>query len=208
MARSGYGAGANQIGRAGIVFPAPVVSAVTTAADAAIQIVSSNSWITIGAGISLQPTRTAPGERRISPEASCRGVWMESAPRLTGRRPTSPISAPSRSTCSRRPVCLWLGDVVISNGSLVSASFRFCFRPTRRPFRLHRAEPEVRRRDLRPEGGSFDYLAPAGAFGTGVSSRPAQPGETVALFGTGFGPTSPAPPAGQVLTTAYPRPPA
>lgn len=37
-------------------------------------------------------------------------------------------------------------------------------------------------------------VAPAGLF-PGLDSRPAQPGETVELFGTGFGPTNPATPA-------------
>jgi uncharacterized protein (TIGR03437 family) len=45
-----------------------------------------------------------------------------------------------------------------------------------------------------------------GAVGArnGVSSRPAQPGDLVQLFATGFGATNPPYPAGQVLTAAYP----
>jgi uncharacterized protein (TIGR03437 family) len=43
------------------------------------------------------------------------------------------------------------------------------------------------------------YVAPAGYFGTSVTSRPARPGETLSLFGTGFGPTSPAVPAGRIV---------
>jgi uncharacterized protein (TIGR03437 family) len=35
----------------------------------------------------------------------------------------------------------------------------------------------------------------------GVSTRPAQPGETILLYGTGFGPTNPALPTGQLVTT-------
>jgi uncharacterized protein (TIGR03437 family) len=38
----------------------------------------------------------------------------------------------------------------------------------------------------------------------GVTSRPAEPGETVALWGTGFGPTAPHVPSGQIVTDAYP----
>jgi uncharacterized protein (TIGR03437 family) len=48
------------------------------------------------------------------------------------------------------------------------------------------------------------YLAPTGAFGSVVTSRPAQPGETILLFGTGFGPTTPAVPANQVVSGAPP----
>ena len=48
------------------------------------------------------------------------------------------------------------------------------------------------------------YVAPAGFFGAGVASRPAQPGETILIFGTGFGPTTPAVPAGQIVGGAAP----
>ena len=53
-----------------------------------------------------------------------------------------------------------------------------------------------------PVGVHLDgsYLAPVGAFGSQVASRPAKPGETIVLFGTGFGPTSPVLPIGQILT--------
>ncbi len=45
-------------------------------------------------------------------------------------------------------------------------------------------------------------VAPAGFFGGAVASRPAQPGETLLLFGTGFGPTTPAVSPGQIVTSA------
>jgi uncharacterized protein (TIGR03437 family) len=48
------------------------------------------------------------------------------------------------------------------------------------------------------------YVAPAGYFGSTVASRPAQPGEVLLLFGTGFGPTSPSVPAGQIVGGAAP----
>jgi uncharacterized protein (TIGR03437 family) len=38
----------------------------------------------------------------------------------------------------------------------------------------------------------------------GIPARPAQPGETIALYGTGFGPTNPASPTAQVVTTPAP----
>ena len=48
------------------------------------------------------------------------------------------------------------------------------------------------------------YVAPLGYFGSAVASRPAQPGEVLLLFGTGFGPTTPAVPAGQIVNGAAP----
>lgn len=50
-----------------------------------------------------------------------------------------------------------------------------------------------------PDGA---YVAPAGFFGAGVTSRPAKPGELILLFGTGFGPTTPEIPAGRILPAA------
>jgi uncharacterized protein (TIGR03437 family) len=48
------------------------------------------------------------------------------------------------------------------------------------------------------------YVAPVGYFGAAYASRPAQPGEVLLLFGTGFGPTNPAVPAGQTVNGAAP----
>jgi len=38
----------------------------------------------------------------------------------------------------------------------------------------------------------------------GVVTTPAQPGETILMYGTGFGPTTPPQPSGQLVTTATP----
>ena len=43
------------------------------------------------------------------------------------------------------------------------------------------------------------YVLPAGAIAT-VSSRPAKPGETIVIYGVGFGPVTPNIPAGQIVT--------
>lgn len=48
------------------------------------------------------------------------------------------------------------------------------------------------------------YAAPVGFFGGAVTSRPAQPGEILMVFGSGFGPTAPAVAAGQVFSGAAP----
>jgi uncharacterized protein (TIGR03437 family) len=47
------------------------------------------------------------------------------------------------------------------------------------------------------------YLGPPNLL-SGVATRPALPGEIILLFGTGFGPTNPAVPAGQVASNATP----
>jgi len=50
---------------------------------------------------------------------------------------------------------------------------------------------------LLPDGAT--YILPAGTI-TGVPSRPAQPGETITMYGIGFGPVTPSIPAGQIET--------
>jgi len=52
---------------------------------------------------------------------------------------------------------------------------------------------------LFPDG--VTYVAPTGAI-PGVNSRPAKPGETILLYGVGFGPVNPSIPAGQIVQTA------
>ena len=48
------------------------------------------------------------------------------------------------------------------------------------------------------------YVAPAGYLGSAATSRPAQPGEFIQIFATGFGPTTPAVPSGQVVGSPAP----
>ena len=43
----------------------------------------------------------------------------------------------------------------------------------------------------------YSYVGPPGLFGSAVTTTPAKPGDTLILWGTGFGPTNPAVPAGQ-----------
>ncbi len=51
-------------------------------------------------------------------------------------------------------------------------------------------------------GGTYDLVSPTGAFP--FSTRPVKPGETLILFGVGFGPTNPTVSAGQVFSGAAP----
>jgi uncharacterized protein (TIGR03437 family) len=50
--------------------------------------------------------------------------------------------------------------------------------------------------------GTYDLLGPSGAFS--FSSRPVRTGEILELYGTGFGPTNPSVPAGQLFSGAAP----
>ena len=46
------------------------------------------------------------------------------------------------------------------------------------------------------------YVGPTGLFGSALTTRPVKAGESIVLFGTGFGPTSPAVASGQVFSGA------
>jgi uncharacterized protein (TIGR03437 family) len=52
--------------------------------------------------------------------------------------------------------------------------------------------------------GGVDFLGPSGLFGSALTTRPVKPGEVMLLYGTGFGPTNPIVPSGQVFTGAAP----
>jgi uncharacterized protein (TIGR03437 family) len=51
-------------------------------------------------------------------------------------------------------------------------------------------------------GSGYDLIGPAGAFS--FVTRPAKAGETLVLYGVGFGPTNPTVPAGQVFSSVAP----
>ena len=48
------------------------------------------------------------------------------------------------------------------------------------------------------------YVAPPALFGPDETSRPARPGEILLIYGTGFGPTTPALAAGRIVSAAAP----
>jgi uncharacterized protein (TIGR03437 family) len=47
-------------------------------------------------------------------------------------------------------------------------------------------------------------VAPAGYLGSSIASRPAQPGESIQIYATGLGPTTPAMPIGQLVSAPAP----
>ncbi len=51
-------------------------------------------------------------------------------------------------------------------------------------------------------GGTYDLVGPSGTFS--YNTRPVKPGETLTLYGVGFGPTTPQVPAGQLFFGAAP----
>ena len=78
-------------------------------------------------------------------------------------------------------------NVVVSNGNGTSAPFKVAlqkFSPAFFPWGKY---------PVATIGAT--WIAPAGFFGAGVTTVPAKSGDTITLWGTGFGPTNPAAPA-------------
>ena len=90
-------------------------------------------------------------------------------------------------------------DVTTANGtSAVAAATLSAAAPG-----LFRFSPVNNRYAAAVHGDSVGTLAgPAGLFGDGATLLPVKPGETILLFGTGFGPTNPVAPAGQTFSGA------
>jgi uncharacterized protein (TIGR03437 family) len=78
-------------------------------------------------------------------------------------------------------------DVVVSNGNGTSAAFKVALQKFSPGFFPWGKYP------VATIGAT--WIAPAGFFGAGVTTVPAKPGDTITLWGTGFGPTNPAAPA-------------
>ena len=52
--------------------------------------------------------------------------------------------------------------------------------------------------------GTYDYLGPAGLFGSATTTRPARPGDVLELYATGLGATNPSVPPGTLFSGAAP----
>jgi uncharacterized protein (TIGR03437 family) len=99
------------------------------------------------------------------------------------------------------PSTIGLGaaQLTLSNGTTSSTPFPVTVTPTQ-PGLLAPPSFQVSGRQYvvaqLPDG---TFVLPAGAI-AGVASRPAKPGETIVIYGTGFGPVNPNIPAGQIVT--------
>jgi uncharacterized protein (TIGR03437 family) len=89
--------------------------------------------------------------------------------------------------------------VQVTNGGAISAPFNINVQATE-PGLLAPASFKVSGKQyVVAQLSDGSYVLPAGAI-QGVSSRPAKPGETVVMYGVGFGPVTPEIPAGQIVT--------
>ncbi len=85
--------------------------------------------------------------------------------------------------------------VTTPDGTATSTAILDRWAPAFFPF-----EPE-NRKYVAAQHADFSLVGHPGLF-AGSATTPAKPGETVILYGTGFGPTQPPTPAGKVVTRA------
>jgi uncharacterized protein (TIGR03437 family) len=89
--------------------------------------------------------------------------------------------------------------VTVTNGNETSAASNIAVNPTQ-PGLLATAQFQIGTNQyVVAQLSDGNYVLPAGAI-AGVNSRPAQPGETIVIYGVGFGPVTPGIAAGQVVT--------
>lgn len=181
----------------------PVITAVVNGASFQPGI-ESGSWSTIfGSNLSTTPARTWNPQTEIINgvlPTSLDGVsvMVNNKPAAIYYISATQINFQSPDDSSLGPVSV---TVTNSNGTSSAAVAQlqrespgfFMFDPQARKY--------VAALVANPDG-TATYLGPPGLFGSGATSRPAKPGEILELYGTGFGPTNPAVPSGEVFTSA------
>ncbi len=188
------GTGNQQHGLLGSLQAAPVLTAtsVSNAADTATGI-ASNTFITI-TGSSLAPvTRNwalsdFPGGTKLPTSLGGVSVTVNGKPGYVSYISTKQINVLTPVDTTTGPV-----QVVVNNNGLASASVTATMQTYSPAFFLFKDGKSV----AAVHGGGS--LVGATALYTG-ESVPAQPGETIAIYGTGFGTTSPAISDGGLVT--------
>jgi virginiamycin B lyase len=195
----------SSIERAALVFPTPMVVDVRNGADEYLQTFQSNAWVTIY-GSNLAPTGSGRGwgeqdivNGKLPLSLDGVSVTINGKPAYVEYISPTQVNVLAPDDAATGPV-----DVIIANGGYDSTAFSADVQ-TYSPAFFTLSPPNQRYiAAIIPSGpgGAFDYLAPSGAV-AGDSSRPAMGGDTVVLYATGFGPTNPTPPDGEVFSGAF-----
>ena len=185
--------------QAGVVIPVcgpPVtISGVSNNASGALT-VASGSWVSIyGTNLSCSARPWAAADFSgsnlplaldsvsVKIDGKAAAVWYISPTQIN-------VQAPTDTAAGAVPVVVTNGSIGTATGAVTLATYApGFFQGTKYVAALHT---------------DYTYVAPVGYYGSGVSSRPAAPGETVLLYGTGFGPTTPAVQAGVIFSGAAP----
>jgi uncharacterized protein (TIGR03437 family) len=190
-----FAAGAWTVSSAPAIAPGgigPIYSAATS--------IQAGGWATIyGSNLALSPATwsgnfpTSLGETSVLVNGKPAWLWYVSPTQIN-------FQAPDDSTLGPVPVA-----VSNPNGAVKSTVTLATASPS---FSLLGDGIHVAGEIATPQGngaygnGSYDLVGPVGAFP--FSTRPVKPGETLTLFGVGFGPTTPMVLAGQLFAGAAP----
>jgi uncharacterized protein (TIGR03437 family) len=183
--------------QAGVVIPVagPAITGVSNNASGALT-VASGSWVSVY-GIDLSSTSRqwqasdfsgnnlplALDGVSVKIDGKAAAVWYISPVQIN-------VQVPSDSATGAVPVVVTNGAVGTASGTVTLATYAPGF------FQGSKYLAAVHTDGV--------YIAPVGYYGSGTASRPATPGETVLLYGTGFGPTTPAVQAGVIPPAAAP----
>ena len=171
----------------------------------AVPVYSSSTTIQPGSWVSIYGTDLATGT----------SIWNGNFPELLGG---------ASVTIDSKPAYLWfvspgqinlqpaddsaIGTVsVVVTTSAGSASCTVALAPYAPSFTLYNSKYVAAIAPTTGPGNSgngYDYIGPAGALP--FPTRPAKTGETLLLFGVGFGPTNPVVPAGELFSGAASSP--
>lgn len=187
--------------------PVPAISAVTSGAASNVSAIQSNSWVTIS-GSNLAPAGSGRAweawdivNGKLPTSLDGVSVTINGKPAFVAYISPTQIEVLAPDDSAAGPV-----SVVVTDQFVPSAAFNVWLQVAAPAF-FTLSPPNQRYITavfLSNPDGSVDLLAPAGAFGSYARSRPAKPGDIVKLYGTGFGPTNPKPPAGQLLSGTFP----
>ncbi len=196
-------------GKATLTAAAPASStAPTIQSNGVLNAASASTTIEAGSWVSLYGTNFAPS-------TGAGGRTWTSAEIVNGKLPTS-LDGVSVTIDGKAAAIAYVSDtqlnvqapddsatgpvpVVVTNANGTSATAMV---------NLQQYSPGLF--NFSPQSGKYpaavfpdgNYVGPAGLFGPSVTTRPAKAGETIILFGTGFGPTSPSVASGQVFSGA------
>jgi uncharacterized protein (TIGR03437 family) len=163
----------------------PTITSVAMATGAASGI-QNNSWITIN-GTNFGTAQTTWDSAIVGNvfPTTLGGVTVS----VNGKpAPVSFVSATQINALAPNDATLGPVDVIVSNAVGSSKATSVQMNPSAPGFFTFAGGKYIAALVLDSAGAST-FLAPAGALGTGVTSRAAKAGETVVLYGTGFGRT-------------------
>lgn len=158
--------------------------------------IAPNTWITINGANLAEITRPSNNgdivNGALPTELSGVSVWVNGAYAYLSSISPTQIDALIPTTTAVGPAMMWT-----TNGGLISGTVTIQVAAVAPAFVLESDGKHVTA--VHANG------TPVGATAAAPSTAsPAQPGETVTIYGVGFGPTNPATPNGQVITTPLP----